>query len=86
MVLTVSPTLMDRYITVAGKISRMATGQASRKVITTDNKVPKDLFDNGFGVAAYNERASDALGASRAPAILQKRGSSRQHFTATFET
>src|SRR5471032_3252680 len=60
-VLTVSPTLMDRYITVAGRISRMATGQASRKVITTDYKVPKDLFVNGFGVASYNERASDDL-------------------------
>jgi mono/diheme cytochrome c family protein len=60
-VLSVSPTLMDRYVTVAGKISRMATGQASRRVITTDYKVPKDLFDNGFGVAAYNERASDDL-------------------------
>src|SRR3954471_11367777 len=60
-VLTVSPTLMDRYITVAGKISRMATGLASRRVITTDYKVPKDLFVNGFGVAAYNERASDDL-------------------------
>jgi hypothetical protein len=60
-VLTVSPTLMDRYIIVAGKISRMATGQASRKVITTDYKVPKDLFVNGFGVASYNERASDDL-------------------------
>ena len=60
-VLTVSPTLMDRYITVAGKIGRMATGLGSRRVITTDYKVPKDLFDNGFGVAAYNERASDDL-------------------------
>src|SRR3954469_22132107 len=60
-VLTVSPTLMDRYITVAGKIGRMATGLASRRVITTDYKVPKDLFINGFGVAAYNERASDDL-------------------------
>ena len=60
-VLTVSPTLMDRYITVAGKISRMATGQSSRKVITTDYKLPKDLFINGFGVASYNERASDDL-------------------------
>ncbi|MFO1248820.1 MAG: DUF1592 domain-containing protein [Alphaproteobacteria bacterium] len=60
-VLTVSPTLMDRYITVAGKISRMATGQASRRTITTDYKVPKDLFENGFGVASYNERASDDL-------------------------
>lgn len=60
-VLTVSPTLMDRYITVAGKISRMATGLGSRRVITTDYKVPKDLFTNGFGVASYNERASDDL-------------------------
>src|SRR3984885_14740096 len=60
-VLTVSPTLMDRYINVAGKIARLATGEASRKPITTDYKVPKDLFDNGFGVAAYNERASDDL-------------------------
>ncbi|HKY19044.1 MAG TPA: DUF1592 domain-containing protein [Rhizomicrobium sp.] len=60
-VLTVSPTLMDRYITVAGKISRMATGQASRKVITTDHKLSKDLFTNGFGVPSYNERASDDL-------------------------
>ena len=60
-VLTVSPTLMDRYITVAGRISRMATGQGSRKVITTDYKIPKDLFVNGFGVASYNERASDDL-------------------------
>ena len=60
-VLTVSPTLMDRYINVAGKVSRMATGQASRRVITTDYKIPKDLFVNGFGVASYNERASDDL-------------------------
>jgi mono/diheme cytochrome c family protein len=60
-VLTVSPTLMDRYITVAGKIARMATGEGSRKVITTDYKVPKDLFQNGFGVASYNERATDDL-------------------------
>jgi mono/diheme cytochrome c family protein len=60
-VLTVSPTLMDRYINVAGKVSRMATGLGSRRVITTDYKVPKDLFVNGFGVASYNERASDDL-------------------------
>ena len=60
-VLTVSPTLMDRYITVAGKVARMATGQASRRTITTDYKVPKDLFVNGFGVASFNERANDDL-------------------------
>jgi len=60
-VLTVSPTLMDRYINVAGKVARLATGQASRTAITTDYKIPKDLFENGFGVPAYNERASDDL-------------------------
>ncbi|HKB96183.1 MAG TPA: DUF1587 domain-containing protein, partial [Rhizomicrobium sp.] len=60
-ILTVSPTLMDRYINVAGKISRMATGQTSRKVGTTDYKFTKDLFENAFGVPAYNERASDDL-------------------------
>ena len=60
-VLTVSPTLMDRYINVAGKIARLATGEASQKPVTTDYKVPKDLFENGFGVASYNERASDDL-------------------------
>src|SRR5215469_18944898 len=60
-VLTVSPTLMDRYINVAGKVARMATGEASKKPITTDYKITKDLFVNGFGVASYNERASDDL-------------------------
>ncbi len=60
-VLTVSPTLMDRYINVAGKISRLATGQTSRTLVTTDYKISKDLFDNAFGVPSYNERASDDL-------------------------
>ena len=60
-ILTVSPTLMERYINVAGKISRLATGQASQKVGTTDFKLTKDLFENAFGVPAYNERANDGL-------------------------
>jgi hypothetical protein len=60
-ILTVSPTLMDRYINVAGKISRMATGQVSKKPGTTDYKLTKDLFENGFGVPSFNERASDDL-------------------------
>jgi mono/diheme cytochrome c family protein len=60
-VLTVSPTLMDRYINVAEKISRLATGLASRAPVTTDYKIPKDLFENAFGVPSYNERASDDL-------------------------
>jgi mono/diheme cytochrome c family protein len=60
-VLTVSPTLMDRYINVAGKIARLATGEDSKKPITVDYKVPKDLFANAFGVPSYNVRASDDL-------------------------
>ena len=60
-VLTVSPTLMDRYIRVAGKVSRLATGQSVRTPVTTDYKIPKDLFENGFGIASFNERASDDL-------------------------
>jgi len=60
-ILTVSPTLMDRYINVAGKIARMSVGDASTKVGTTDFKLTKDLFENAFGVPAYNERASDEL-------------------------
>jgi mono/diheme cytochrome c family protein len=60
-ILTVSPTLMDRYVNVAGKIARLATGQASKKVVTTDFKLTKDLFENSFGVPSYNERASDEL-------------------------
>src|SRR3954469_4480392 len=49
-VLTVSPTLMDRYINVAGKIARLATGQASKKPIAVDYRIPKDLFENAFGI------------------------------------
>ena len=60
-ILTVSPTLMDRYMNAAGKIARLATGQTSHRLITTDYKVTKDLFENAFGVPAYNERASDDL-------------------------
>ncbi|MEY4965516.1 MAG: hypothetical protein RL274_1099 [Pseudomonadota bacterium] len=60
-ILTVSPTLMDRYMNAAGKIARLATGQTSHRVITTDYKVTRDLFENAFGVPAYNERASDDL-------------------------
>ena len=60
-ILTVSPTLMDRYMNTAGKIARLATGQTSQRVITTDYKITKDLFENAFGVPSYNERASDDL-------------------------
>ena len=39
----------------------LALSPASRNAVTTDYKIPKDLFENGFGVPAYNERASDDL-------------------------
>jgi hypothetical protein len=77
-VLTVSPTLMDRYINVAGKIAGLATGQASKRPITTDYKTSKDLFENAFGVAAYNERASDEL-------PLNSRGGAAVHFYAPYD-
>lgn len=77
-VLTVSPTLMDRYINVASKIARLATGEASRKPVTTDYKIAKDLFENAFGVASYNERASDAL-------PLDSRGGGAFNFYAPYD-
>ena len=52
-VLSVSPTLMDRYIRVAGKVSRTATGLSSRHAVTTDFPIIKDAFSN--------QRASDDL-------------------------
>jgi mono/diheme cytochrome c family protein len=60
-VLTVSPTLMNRYVHVAGQIASLATGEASRNPSVTDYKIPKDDFTAHFGVPAYNERASDDL-------------------------
>lgn len=77
-ILTVSPTLMDRYMTVAGKISRMATGQTSKKPGTTDFKLSKDLFENAFGVPSYNERASDDL-------PLDSRGGGAVKFYAPYD-
>ena len=77
-VLTVSPTLMDRYMNVAGKISRMATGQASRKPNGFDYRPTRDLFENAFGVPSYNERANDDL-------PLDSRGGASYHFYAPYD-
>ena len=60
-VLSVSPTLMDRYIAVAGRISRTAAGLASDKPFVTIYNVPKDGSLKNLGVPAFNERANDAL-------------------------
>jgi len=60
-VLTLSPTLMDRYISVAGKISRLATGLSSRSEFTTQYVVKKDINLLYHGLPSYNERAFDDL-------------------------
>ena len=60
-VLSVSPTLMERYVAVAGKIGRLATGLTSSREFTTSYEVPKDGSVMNSGRPAYNERASDQL-------------------------
>ena len=52
-VLSVSPTLMDRYLRVASKVARTATSQTSRRAVTTEFPIAKDPFSN--------QRASDDL-------------------------
>ncbi|MEJ2409929.1 MAG: DUF1592 domain-containing protein [Novosphingobium sp.] len=60
-VLTVSPTLMERYVALAGKVGRLATGLTSRREFVTTWQVPKDGSVKNSGVPAYNERASADL-------------------------
>ena len=57
-VLSVSPTLMDRYVAVAGKVGRLATGPASTRPFVTSYEVPKDGSVRNSGRPACNERAS----------------------------
>ncbi len=52
-VLTVSRTLMDKYIRVGARVSRTATGLVSRSPVVTEHKLAKDPY--------VNERASDEL-------------------------
>ena len=52
-VLTVSPTLMDRYVRVASNVARTATGLVSRSPATIDYKIVQDPY--------VNQRASDDL-------------------------
>src|SRR5258708_3996011 len=60
-VLSVSPTLMDRYVAVAGKVGRMATGLTSRRPFVTSYELPKDGSVMNSGRPSYNERASEDL-------------------------
>ena len=60
-VLSVSPTLMERYVAVAGKVSALATGLASRRTFTTTWQVAKDGSVMNSGIPAFNERAGADL-------------------------
>ena len=60
-VLSVSPTLMDRYIAVAGKVGRLATGLTPRRNFVTSYELPKDGSVMNSGRPSYNERASEDL-------------------------
>jgi len=60
-VLTVSPTLMSRYMAVGAKVSRSAVGISSRQPSVFTYTVPKDVSTRNLGKPAYNERASDEL-------------------------
>jgi hypothetical protein len=60
-VLSFSPTLLDRYLSVAGKVSRLAVGTGSGKPYVTTWVVPKDGSILNQGIPSWDERASDAL-------------------------
>lgn len=60
-VLSVTPTLMDRYLAVAGKISRLALGLAPELPSLTSYTIPKDGSIMNQGIPSYDERASDEL-------------------------
>ncbi len=60
-VLSVSPTLMERYVAVAGKVGRIATGLSSTREVATIYQVPKDGSVQNSGVPAFNERAHPLL-------------------------
>lgn len=60
-VLSVSPTLMERYVAVAGKVARQATGRVPARPFVTTWQVPKDGSVMNSGVPAFNERAGGDL-------------------------
>ncbi len=60
-VLTVSPTLMDRYLAVAGKLSRVAVGLGPENPYVTTYTIPKDGSIKNQGVPSYDERTSEDL-------------------------
>jgi len=77
-VLSVSPTLMERYVAVAGKVGRMATGLTSRRDFVTTWQVAKDGSVMNSGIPAYNERAAADL-------PLASRGGSAVRYFARYD-
>ena len=77
-VLSVSPTLMERYIAVAGKAARLATGLMPKRDFVTSWQVAKDGSVMNSGIPAYNERAGANL-------PLGSRGGTVVRYTARWD-
>lgn len=60
-VLTTSPTLLDRYLAVAGRVSRLATGLGPDSPFVTTYMIPKDGSIKNQGIPSFDERMSDDL-------------------------
>ena len=60
-VLSVSPTLMDRYLSVAGKVSALAVGIAPEQAYVTTYTLPKDGSILNQGIPSYDWRMSNEL-------------------------
>jgi Protein of unknown function (DUF1592)/Protein of unknown function (DUF1588)/Protein of unknown function (DUF1587)/Protein of unknown function (DUF1585)/Protein of unknown function (DUF1595) len=77
-VLSVSPTLMERYVAVAGKVARQATGLVPARAFVTTWQVPKDGSVMNSGVPAFNERAGADL-------PLASRGGTAMRYFARYD-
>lgn len=77
-VLSVSPTLMERYVAVAGKAARAATGLVPKRDFVTSWQVAKDGSVMNTGIPAYNERAGSDL-------PLGSRGGTAVRYTARWD-
>jgi hypothetical protein len=77
-VLSVSPTLMERYVAVAGKAARLATGLVPKRDFVTTWQVAKDGSVMNSGIPAFNERAGADL-------PLGSRGGTAVRYTARWD-
>ncbi|WP_421847734.1 DUF1592 domain-containing protein [Novosphingobium sp.] len=77
-VLSVSPTLMERYVAVAGKAARLATGLVPKRDFVTSWQVAKDGSVMNSGIPAFNERAGADL-------PLGSRGGTAVRYTARWD-